>query len=839
MLAMADLRRLLGDSALDIRYAARTLAKSPGFTAVAALSIALGIGANTAIFSLIDAVMWRMLPVREPAALWVAGDGMTFQEYRAVRDGQEAAEVAGYSAARLNVNVDGGFEPTIDGQLVSGNYFSLLGVSPSIGRTIAPDDDRAANGHPVAMISHRYWKQRFGSSPSVLGRKLSISGTPFTIIGVTPPEFFGVEVGTAPDIFVPLTMQPAAMPAFENLLDNPIIHRTWVTTLARLKPGISPAQAAATIEAKWRQMQPPGFNPGGGPPRLALNPAATGISGLRRQFSQPLFVLMGIVGIVLLIACANIANLVLARAATRRAEFAMRLALGAGRWRLIRQLLVEGIMLGLLGGVFGVLLARWATRLLLVYMSSGRSPIALDVNPNLRILGFTAAVAIGAGVLFGLAPALRAARIHPWAALKGGVGALRRRGGLRPGRLLAVAQVSLSLLLVVGAGLFVRSLQNLSGENFGVSRDSVLIVRVEPKGSDQRNIPGTTARLDRTYRDLQQRVEGIPGVRMATLGQATPTRPAPGAGGEATLPTGQKIRVPLVMLYANYFATVGLPMVAGREFTASDLGENSPPVCIVNEAFARKVYPGENPVGKPCITTRRPRTRDTTGARYAGGPEAYRIVGVVKDSRYSNPRGETQPVVYTTFLQTPTGRGQMVLHARVAGDPGMALPRIREEILRVDSTLPVFDVHTLAQEMGAALIQEHLIAMLSSLFGGLALLLASVGLYGLLAFAVAQRTSEMGIRMAVGARRIDLILMIVREALLLAGIGVAIGIPLALGAARLASSRFSSLLFGISATDPLTIALAVCLLVAVAAMASFLPARRASRVDPIVALRAE
>ena len=836
---MRPFRGVFGDFAQDFRFAARTLTKAPGFTAVAALSIALGIGANTAIFSLIDAVMWRMLPVKDPAGLWVLGNGMTFQEYRAVREGQQAAEIAGYSAARLNVTVDGSFEPTIDGQLVSGNYFSLLGVTPVIGRTITPDDDRVPNGHPVTIISRRYWQQRFGLAPSVLGKTISISGTPFTIIGVTPAEFFGVEVGMAPDIFIPLMMQPTAMPAFENLLDNPIIHRTWVTTIGRLKPGIPPAQAAATIEAQWQQMQPPGLNPGGRPPRLALNPAATGISGLRRQFSQPLFVLMAIVGIVLLIACANIANLVLARAAARRSEFAMRLALGAGRWRLIRQLLAEGIVLGILGGVCGILLARWAMRMLLVYMSSGRSPITLDVSPNLRILGFTTAVAIGTGIVFGLAPAFRAARIHPWAALKGGGGQLHRKGGLRPGRLLAVAQVALSLLLLVGAGLFVRSLQNLSGESFGVARDSVLIVRVEPKGSDQRNIPGTTARLDRTYRDLQQRVEAIPGVRTAALGQSTPTSPSPGAGTQIKLHTGQAIRVPLVMLYPNYFATIGLPMVAGREFTASDLGENSPSVCIVNETFVRKVYPGENPVGKPCITTRRPRTRDATGARYASGPEDYQIIGVVKDSRYSNPRGETQPIVYMTFLQTPTGRGQMVLHARVAGDPGLVLPRIREEILRVDSTLPTFDVHTLAQEMSAALIQEHLIAMLSSLFGGLALALASVGLYGLLAFAVVQRTPEMGIRMAVGARRIDLIGMIVREALLLVAIGVAIGVPLALAGARFASSRISGLLFGISATDPLTIASAVLLLVAVAALASYIPARRASRVDPMVALRAE
>jgi predicted permease len=830
---------LFGNCAQDFRFALRTLSKAPGFTAIAALSIALGIGANTAIFSLIDAVMWRMLPVRDPAGLWVIGDGMTFQQFRLLRDDHRVADIAAYSSVRLNVNVDGSFEPTIDGQLVSGSYFSLLGVNPVIGRTIGIDDDRVPNGHPIAMISYRYWKHRFGLAPSALGTRISISGTPFAIVGVTPPEFFGVDVGTAPDIFVPVMMQPTAMPAFENLLDNPIIYRMWLTTIGRLKPGIHPLQATAALDTRWRQGLPQGIQPGSsGFPKLVLNPASTGITSLRRQFSQPLFVLMAVVGIVLLIACANIANLLLARAAARCSEFAMRLALGAGRWRLIRQLLAEGIVLGSLGGVCGILLARWAMRLLVAYLSSGRSPITLDLNPNLRVLGFTAAVSIGTGILFGLAPAMRATRIDPWLALKNVGGVLpRSHGGLRPGKLLAVAQVALSLLLMVGAGLFVRSLQKLNGESFGVSRDSVLIVRIEPKGSDQRNIPGTTARLDRIYRELLQRVEAIPGVRTAALGQATPTSPNPGAGGQITLPSGQSMRVPLVMLYPKYFATIGLPLIAGREFTPSDLVENSPPVCIVNEAFVRKMFPGENPLGKPCITTQRPTARDTAGPRYPSPPEAYQIIGVVKDSRYSNPRGETQPIIYTTFLQTGTGRGQMVLHVRVAGDPGLVVSRIREEILRVDSTLPTFDVHTLTEEMGAALIQEHLIAMLSSLFGGLALLLASVGLYGLLAFAVVQRTAEMGIRMAVGARRMDVVFMIMREALLLVVLGVGIGVPMALAGARFASSQISGLLFGINATDPLTIAIAVFLLIAVAALASYLPARRASRVDPMVALR--
>lgn len=379
-------------------------------------------------------------------------------------------------------------------------------------------------------------------------------------------------------------------------------------------------------------------------PSLVLNPASTGLSSLRKQFSQPLFVLMAAVGMVLLIACANTANLLLARAAVRRPELAMRLALGAGRWRLTRQLLVESVVLAVLGGLCGILLARWAMRLLVIYMSSGRSSIVLDLNPDLRILGFTVAISVATGVLFGLAPARRATQIDLWPALKSLGNLLNRgHGGLQPGRILAVMQIALSLILLIGAGMFVRSLQKLNGESFGTSRESVLIVRVEPKGSDQRNIPGTTARLDRIYRDLLERVQAIPGVRMASIGQSTPTSPNPGAAGQITLPSGAKVLAPMVMLYPNYFATVGVPMVAGHEFNSGDLGVSSPLVCVVNEAFARQMFPGENAIGKSCITIRRPSLYATTGPRYTDLQEPTQIIGVVKDSRYSNPRGEAPP----------------------------------------------------------------------------------------------------------------------------------------------------------------------------------------------------
>ncbi len=847
---MDRLYRFFESTIQDLRYAVRTLLKSPAFTAVAVLSITLGIGANTAIFSLIDAVMWRMLPVKDPASLMAVGltrgasvqNGFTYKEYRTMREYSAMAEMTAYSPVRLNVNVEGSLEPAIDGQMVAGNYFPMLGVNPLAGRTIGIDDDRVVNGHPVAMISYSFWRRRFGLLPSVIGRRVSISGVPFTIIGVTPPEFYGVEVGAAPDIFVPLMMQPTVQPAFENLIDNPIVMRSWCMTLARLKPGVSPQQAAAGLDAVYRQVNPPQPQsmkpPGALEWKVSMSPAATGLSDLRSRFSQALFILMAVVGVVLLIACANTANILLARAAARRPEFAMRLSLGASRGRMIRQLLIESLVLSTIGGVCGILLARWATKLLTIFMSAGRSSIRLELNPDVRILSFTAAVTVLTGLLFGLAPAFRSTRIDLAPALKSLGNSLLTRSGLRPAKILAVFQVALSLLLVVGAGLFVRSLQNLNG-NATVQRDSVLIARVEPRGSDQRNIPGTSLRLDTIYRELLDRVQAIPGVRSAGMAQVTPSRPDPLSGAMVQYASGEKVRVGHLMAYPSYFATIGIPMIAGREFNSGDLGENSPAVCIVNESFVREVFPGQNPIGKPCVINRRPRVRDLDGQRYNPVPMPYQIVGVAKDSRYTNPTGTVPPIIYMPFLQMGTGRGQMVLYVRTSLRPELVLSQIRKEVIKVDPNLPQFDVHTLSEEMDAALIRERLIAMLSTLFGGLAVLLACVGLYGLLAFAVVQRTGEVGIRMALGAARGNVLWMILREALLLGVAGVAIGVPVALACGRLIASRSSGLLFGLKATDPATVTSAAALLIFVTALAAYLPARRASRVDPMVALRNE
>ncbi|HTH00377.1 MAG TPA: ABC transporter permease [Vicinamibacterales bacterium] len=816
----------------DCRYAIRLLWKSPIFTVAVTLSLALGIGANTAIFSLINAVMWRTLPVKDPEGLVLLihsrgstfTGGFTYQQYRIMRQQPGGfSQLAAWSSARLNVSVDGNLEPTTDGQLVSGNYFSLLGISPIAGRTIGAEDDVMPNGHPVAMISYGYWKRRFGLSPAVIGRDISISGTRFAIIGVTPPEFFGLEVGSSPDLFLPVLMQPTAMPDLENLLDQPIIYRTWLQVVGRLAAGATPAQAVSQLEPIYNQ-EVPTANKFGGPPlppeRLRVEPAATGISDLRRQFSQPLFILMGLVGMVLLIACANTANLLLARAAARRGEFGVRLALGAGRRRLIRQLLVESVILALAGGFCGILLAVMATRLLVAYMSAGQTPIALELTPDLRVLTFTGAVSVLTGILFGLTPAMRATRIDLTPSLKT-VGR-SVRGSLRSGKILCVVQVALSLILLIGAGLFVRSLQKLNGQDTGVDRDRVLIVRVEPRGSDQRNIPGTTPRLDRTYRDLLTRVASIGGVRACSLAQFTPMT-LRGNNVPFTLPSGAEQRATVPMIYPNFFATVGIGLVAGRDFNDSDLRPQSPLVAVVNETFARQAFNGAPAVGQQL------RQRN----------DLIEIVGVVRDSHYTSVREETPPTVYQTFLQTRTGRGQMALYVRTDASAATVFSQVRQAVQDVDRDLPLFAIHTLSEEMGAVLIRDRLIATLSSVFGALALVLACVGLYGLLSFSVVQRRAEMGIRIALGANRGDVAWTVMREALVLVGGGVIIGIPLALALGRLASNRISGLLFGLDATDPLTIAAATTLLALIAAAAGYMPARRASRVDPMVALRNE
>jgi predicted permease len=850
-LAAEDARAVWGWTRLeqalqDVRYALHTLKKSPVFTATAVLSLALGIGANTALFSLIDGVMWRLLPVAEPEHLLVLGqrsrdatsNGFTYQQYELVRDHVPALQLAAYSNVRFNVSIAGAMEPPVEGQLVTGEYFPLLGIRPGYGRLLGPDDNRVPMGHPVVVLSDRYWKQRFGGDPSAVGSAIALSGVPFTIVGIAPPEFFGTEVGVAPSLFAPLMMQPVVMPMTVNLVGrNPNVFSAFLRVVGRFAPGATPPVAsaqldalAATEETDWRPRNK--FTGEREDARLVLTSAATGLSDLRRQFSQPLFMLLGAAVIVLLVACANVGNLVLARAAARRPEFALRLALGARPGRLFRQMLTEAFVLAIFAGVASVAVAYWATRTLVLYASAGQRAIEIDLSPDLRMLGFTALVSLTAGLLLGCVPALRAARtglhLDPRRDL-----ALSGHGARASGRVLVMAQIALSLVLLLGAGLFGQSLTRLTRDDSTVDRSQVLIVKVEPRGSGDRHQPGRADAFDRTYRELVASVERIPGIEAASLARPTPLSPA--GYGFRVVPQGGGTpeMVPALIVYPKYFAVMGIPVLKGRDFNDDDVRSGAARAVVVNEAFVRHIIGGRDPLGTS-HGVMEPAPRRNASAF------PLNIIGVVKDSRYPALRGKPLPTVYQPFLQANTGFGNMVLHARVARSGGTDVIRqIREAVQAVDPVVPLFDIHTLADEVDGALLRERLVATLSGVFGFMALALVSIGLYGLLAFNVSRRTAEIGIRVALGAAPEAVRWMIARQALGVVLAGLALGLPAAWIAGRLAARQIASLLFELTPTDPPTIVGAIGLLVAVGLAAAWLPARRASRIDPIVALRTE
>jgi predicted permease len=854
----------------DLRYGARMLLKHPGFTCVAALTLALGIGANTAIFSLIDAVLLKTLPVNNPERLVLLGrafGGKTvtqfpYRTYKQIRDQNEVLSgLLAYHPLRLSVSVDGQPEPAVAGQLVSGNYYSVLGVNAALGRTIAPDDDRAPGESAVCVISHNYWRRRFAGDPSVVGKTIHIGGAPFTIIGVTPPEFFGLEVGSSLDISVPLMMQQQVMPGVRSYVDG-ADPNNFFTVMGRLRPVVAMPQAQAGLSSLYRQLCAEyaasnwGFKFTPMPwlqEKLVLEPGGRGLSELRRQFSRPLLALMIVVALVLAVACANVAGLLLARAVARRREIAIRLALGAGRLRLVRQLLIESILLSCFGALLGLLFAYWGTRLLLPLLSQGEIPVQLNLNPDVRMLGFTIAVATLTGVLFGLAPAFLATRVDMNSALKNEASGLSGRGAhLTFGKMFVVSQVALSLLLMIGAGLFVRSLQKLRQVDAGFASENVLVLKLEPVGSDQK-----TPQLAARYDELLRRVEALPGVKLASLVGYSPMSrrewlvmgQTPEFGNPMTIPgytpqSGEEMFIPWMQVYPNSFATLGIPLLAGRDFGPQDSRQWRPAnICppsaralqvgIINESMARRFFGNENPIG------RRFGFRNSV-SRCSGSPEPdpasqIEIIGVVKDVKYASLRNEGRAMFYLPYYQATTGRGQMTLVVRTAGDPTTVVAAVRREARAMDPAMPMFEVETLATQVAATLQRERLLATLSSGFGLLALLLSCLGLYGILSYAVARRASEIGIRMALGADRRDVLWLVLRDALRLVLIGAALGVPAALAVARLVASQ----LFGISAADPGAVVAATLALFAVAAMAGYLPARRATRVDPLVALKCE
>lgn len=829
----------------DFRFALRLLAKTPGFTAVVILSLGLGVGANTAIFSLVNGLMMKSLPVEQPEQLVLYSDGrargfisgqsgrwniFSYPLYRSFRESRKSfADVAAFRTHldRLSLRPQGADVGDVAqlawGRLVSGNYFSVLGVKAAFGRTLTvADEDLAAS--PGAVLSFDYWKRRYDDGPSAVGRVMNINGVPVTVVGVAPAEFFGESLESQlADIWLPLTLQPRIMQRDSALEDA---ETSWLNLIGRLKPGATMAQAQAEVNvtlqqflvelagtsvAKERQQELQRSH-------VVLTPGAGGVSALRGRYSRPLQILLAVVGFVLLIACANVANLLLSRAAAREKEMSMRLALGAKRSRLLRQLLTESVLLACLGGVLGVLLSGWIARALVAGVSTGDRMVPLNISPDGRVLGFTLAVCALTAILFGLAPALRASRVDVMTALKGSSTAVSGRSRLGLTRGFVIAQVALSLPLLVGAALFVQTLRQLRFQDFGFSHEHVLEVGIDP------SIAGYKPdHLGPLYRALLDRVHAVPGVRIASLSQYSPMSGDNWSGQVQvegyTPPPRQGANCQWVWVGPRYAETQGMTLLLGRDLGERDT-ENSRKVAVVNESFARRYLAGQNPIG-----------------RHFSLKDNIEIVGVVKDFKFNDPRQEVWPVAFMPLVQssfTPA-RFARYIEVRTLGDPLGVAANVREALNEVAPNLPVTGIKTLSQQVDAALGRESLIAGVSTSFAVLALLLACIGLYGVVSYAVAGRTKEIGVRMALGACRPNILTIVLREALMLALIGVGIGLATSMALAGAVSSQ----LYGLKPTDPYTMVGASLLLIAAAGLAGFMPAHRASRVDPMTTLRVE
>jgi predicted permease len=827
----------------DLRYGLRMAWKNPAFAAVAILTLALGIGANTAIFSLINAALLKMLPVAHPERLVTIGcsadDVFPYPAYKQLRDRNQV--FSGVLAFRRFENFDlemDGHAGLAKGQVVSGNYYSVLGVNAILGRTIAPDDDRVEGGGPVAVISYDYWAKRFNRDANAVGRKIEINGSPFTLIGVTPPDFFGLVPGSPIDVTIPICMVAQVRPEWAvagtpySVLSAPF--RNWLYLMARLGPGVAEQQALANADPIYRHSMREAADGMGGLPfnsprvremylqfRLRLEPGGRGLATLRPQFSRPLLILMAVVGLLLFICCANVANLMLARASVRQREIAVRIALGAGRRRLVRQLITESALLALAGGAAGLLLAVWATSSLVALMSHASSPISLSAHPDARVLAFTALVSFFTAILFGLVPAMRTTEPTVSGLKESG----RILGGTRPqsrlGKALVVSQVALSLVLLVGAGLLVRSLRNLRDFYPGFNAQHVLLVSMNPS-----LVRYKEEQVVRLYQRLMAEIKAFPGVRSASFSDFSPLAQRlsftmPTVEGYTPRP-GETTPVMLNIIGPEYFKALETPVLLGREFTQADAA-GAVKVGIINQAMARHFFGDANPIG-----------RRFSIPGYRADSSWLEIVGVIQDAKYQNLRDQAPPQAYIPFLQSPES-GYVTIEVRASTEPSNLAAGVRRIIQRADSRLPVFDVKTLTEQVDESLVEDRLVASFSSLFGVLALLLAAVGLYGVMAHAVSRRSNEIGVRMALGAQPRQILEMVLRETLWLVSLGVAIGIPIAMGASRLIRSE----LYGLRATDPLTILMMTALMLFVAGLAGYLPARRATKVDPMAALRYE
>jgi predicted permease len=827
----------------DLRLAFRGLRRSPLFASVAILSLALGIGANTAIFTLIDQLLLRQLPVRAPEELVMlyqrgphngSNMGARMHSYPIYQDYQKRAEpLAEVICRRLiaaSISVDNRTE-RVQAEMVSGNYFTMLGVQPALGRVFnSQSDDQVYRGHPVVVLGYDYWTSRFANDPSVIGKKILVNDYPMDIVGVSARGFGGLDPAESPQIRVPILMKPVMAPAWEWLqVDNR--RSRWVQVFARLKPGYTAESAKGPLQGlftqirqyemtlpaakDWSAYSREQFMKG----QLLVEPAAMGYSELRNSFSTALVVLMSMVGLVLLIACANVANLLIARAFVRQKEIAVRLSLGASRRRLVRQLLVESLVLSTIGGILGLGLALVLTRTLLAFVPSEGQPLKITAQPDARILTFTLVLSFATGIVFGLFPALRASRPDPWTTLKDTMGSIAGTGGslfLRKG--LVTAQVALSFLLLFGAGLFVRSLQNLKTTDTGVGLDNLVTFQLAP------TLNGYDApRTVQFYQRLLERLRSASGVKSAALATVPIL-----AGDEwdssmsvegHKFADGEDMQAFMNSLSPGYFETMKVPFIEGRDFAPLDATENAT-VAIVNRKFADHFFPGRSALGRHI--------------GFGGGPRAklnIEIVGVVADSLYEGPREGIHRQVFIPNW----GRNSAAFYVRMHTTSSSAYSTIRNEVKNLDSAMPVYAMKTVESQLDETLLTDRLIALLSAGFGLLATLLASIGLYGVMAFVVARRRKELGIRLALGAQPSGVVWLVMREVLILLSVGLAVGVPAALALGRYVSGQ----LYGIQPNDPWMATGTLLLLTVVSAAAGLIPATRASRIDPILALRYE
>jgi predicted permease len=826
----------------DIRYAVRSFRKTPVFTVVAVLSLALGIGANTAIFTLIDQLILRLLPVRDPQGLvLMAGRGRHYGgnngpnalSYRMYQDLRDRNQVFNGMMCRNRLNYTLSFNErseVIPGELVSGNYFPLLGLHAAAGRLFTASDDLREGANPYAVIGYAYWQTRFAGDPHAVGQQILVNNYPLTIVGVAQPGFDGMDPGLPAEMFVPISMAASVRPGFDDMWNR---RQRWVNVYGRLKPGMTIAQAKAGLQPLFHQIVDsevtmPAFRNATFHDKywfqrmwLDTMPGSQGNSGLRQQYEKPLLVLMVVTGLVLLIACANLASLLTARAAARQKEMAIRLAIGSSRGRIVRQLLTESLLLAAAGSAAGLALAVAMVKALVAFLPSTLTGYGISTAPDGRMLAFTFGLALATGILFGLAPALQSTRPDIAPTLKDQAGNVMGNAAQVVFRkTLVAAQVALSLLLLIGAGLFVHSLGNLKLVNPGFKTGNLVQFQLSP-----RLVGFEVARTHLFYQQLEERLRSLPGVSgagMASNGVLTGNEwdNSVTIEGYAAKP-GEDMDPHMNQVTPGYFDTLGIHVLSGRGFLAKDTA-NSPKVAVVNESFVKRYFGASPAVGRHIGLGSDP-----------GTPTNIEIIGVVNDTKYANLRDEIPREVYLCDAQR--GASSKVVYVRTERDPENAFATIRSVVHDLAPALPITGMKTLTRQMDESLVTERMVAALSSVFGVLATVLAIVGLYGVMAYMVTRRSREIGIRMALGAMRGNVVWLVMREVLALVGIGIAVALPAAFGLTRLVESQ----LYGVKADDPAAMALATLLLAAVALLAGYIPARRAAGFDPVRVLRYE